>query len=53
MRIKNLIDLELLVEPDSESRLDSFVAENVEEISRSMAANLISDGRVSVDGVIL
>ena len=52
MRIKNLIDLELLVEPDSESRLDSFVAENVEEISRSMAANLISDGRVSVDGVI-
>ena len=52
MRINKLIDLEILVEDDSKLRLDYFVAENIEEISRSMAANLISDGLISVDGVI-
>ena len=47
-----MIEVEILVEDDSDLRLDSFVAENVDEISRSMAGKLISDGLISVDGVL-
>ena len=32
-------------------RLDKFIAENAEGISRSFAANLCEDGRVTVDGM--
>ena len=47
-----MFEVEILVEDDSDLRLDSFVAENVDEISRSMAGKLISDGLISVDGVL-
>ena len=47
-----MIEVEILVEDDADLRLDSFVAENVDEISRSMAGKLISDGLIFVDGVL-
>ena len=34
-----MIEVEILVEDDSDLRLDSFVAENVDEISRDEALN--------------
>ena len=44
---KEEIVLEVMVE-DKGKRLDSFVSENIEEITRSYLQTLIDDGNVSV-----
>ena len=46
---KEEIVLEVMVE-DKGKRLDSFVSENIEEITRSYLQTLIDDGNVSVEG---
>ena len=46
---KEEIVLEVMVE-DKGKRLDSFVSENIEEITRSYLQTLIDDGNVSIEG---
>ena len=41
---------ELIVETDEGTRIDKFVSENIEKLSRSSAAALCEDGAVTVNG---